>query len=280
MTKLLVGILVFPQVQQLDLTGPYEVFASAPDTEVRLVWKRVEPIDSATHLVLMPDLVFAECPQLDVLCVPGGVGVNALMEDEEVLTFLRRQAEGAATSLPCAAARWCWRRRGFSPGGGDHALGQPRPAGAAGRGAAAGPGGDRRQVHQRRWRHRRDRHGADHRRRAVRPRDSGGRPALPGVRAGAALRRRPARDGTAGGSGQGARARPIRPRRPRSRRAADWNASGLTALPHFAQPQAAARPRVTRCPGAAAGTCSPERPVRHDADYLTDEDRCQWRLFN
>ena len=95
MTKLCVGILVFPKVQQLDLTGPFEVFASVPEAEVRLVWKRVERIDTATGLVLMPDLAFAECPQFDVLCVPGGVGVNPLMEDEEVLEFLRRQAEGA-----------------------------------------------------------------------------------------------------------------------------------------------------------------------------------------
>ena len=95
MTKLRVGILVFPKVQQLDLTGPFEVFASIPEAEVRLVWKRVERIDTATGLVLMPDLAFTDCPPLDVLCVPGGVGVNPLMEDEEVLAFLRRQAEGA-----------------------------------------------------------------------------------------------------------------------------------------------------------------------------------------
>jgi len=95
MAKLRVGILVFPKVQQLDLTGPFEVFASLPEAEVRLVWKRLEPIVSATGLVLTPDLTFAACPPLDVLCVPGGVGVNPLMEDEEVLGFLRRQAEGA-----------------------------------------------------------------------------------------------------------------------------------------------------------------------------------------
>ena len=90
-----VGILVFPQVQQLDLTGPFEVFASLPETEVRLVWKEVTPITSATGLRLEPDLAFADCPQFDVLCVPGGVGVNALMEDAEVLDFLRGQAAGA-----------------------------------------------------------------------------------------------------------------------------------------------------------------------------------------
>lgn len=95
MDRIRVGILVFPQVQQLDFTGPFEVFASAAETEVRLVWKRVEPIPTATGLVLAADTAFADCPQLDVLCVPGGVGVNPLMEDAEVLAFLRRQAEAA-----------------------------------------------------------------------------------------------------------------------------------------------------------------------------------------
>ena len=71
------------------------MFASIPGAEVRLVWKDLEPIVSATGLVLVPDTEMARCPQLDVLCVPGGVGVNALMEDAEVLDFLRRQSAGA-----------------------------------------------------------------------------------------------------------------------------------------------------------------------------------------
>lgn len=95
MATLTVGMLVFPKVQQLDLTGPYEVFASIPGAEVRLIWKDLEPIVSATGLVLLPDTEMERCPQLDVLCVPGGAGVNALMEDADVLDFLRRQSEGA-----------------------------------------------------------------------------------------------------------------------------------------------------------------------------------------
>lgn len=95
MATLAVGILVFPKVQQLDLTGPYEVFASIPGADVRLIWKDLAPIVSATGLVLIPDTEMGRCPQLDVLCVPGGVGVNALMEDATVLDFLRRQSEGA-----------------------------------------------------------------------------------------------------------------------------------------------------------------------------------------
>ena len=94
-TALTIGLLVFPKVQQLDLTGPYEVFASIPGASVRLLWKELDPIVSATGLVLLADTRLVEAPQLDVLCVPGGAGVNALMEDEAVLAFLRRQSEGA-----------------------------------------------------------------------------------------------------------------------------------------------------------------------------------------
>lgn len=88
------GLVVFPNVQQLDLTGPYEAFASAPDAEVHLIWKDVRPLRSSTGLALTPTTSFATCPPLDVLCVPGGAGVNALMEDEEVLDFLRQRAPG------------------------------------------------------------------------------------------------------------------------------------------------------------------------------------------
>jgi cyclohexyl-isocyanide hydratase len=90
-----IGFLVFPRVQQLDLTGPYEVFASWPEARVRLVAKTREPIISATGLVLTPDATFEDCPQLDVVCAPGGVGVNPLLVDQATLSFLRRQAESA-----------------------------------------------------------------------------------------------------------------------------------------------------------------------------------------
>jgi len=87
-----IGILVFPGVQQLDLTGPFEVFASVPGTSVHLVWKDTAEIASSTGLLLSPTVAFDQCPPLDVVCVPGGVGVNALLQDADVLTFLRSQA--------------------------------------------------------------------------------------------------------------------------------------------------------------------------------------------
>ena len=93
--SLTVGLLVFPRVQQLDLTGPFEVFASVPDVRVELVAQTLERVTSATGLVLVPTIDFASCPQLDVLCVPGGVGVNALLTEPETLAFIKSQAAGA-----------------------------------------------------------------------------------------------------------------------------------------------------------------------------------------
>ncbi len=90
-----IGILVFPGVQQLDLTGPYEVFATLPEAKVHLIWKDRAPITSATGLMFGPTMTFGECPTLDVICVPGGGGVNVLLEDAAVLNFLREQAQRA-----------------------------------------------------------------------------------------------------------------------------------------------------------------------------------------
>lgn len=90
-----IGFLVFPNLQQLDLTGPYEIFATAPEATLHLIWKDRAPVTSTTGISFAPTTTFAECPALDVLCVPGGLGVNPLMQDADVLGFLRRQAETA-----------------------------------------------------------------------------------------------------------------------------------------------------------------------------------------
>ena len=95
MTTTRIGMLLFPRLTQLDLTGPFEVFAKWPDASVHLLWKTCEPVTAETGMRILPDTTLAECPQLDVLCVPGGPGVSAVMEDVEVLAFLRKQASGA-----------------------------------------------------------------------------------------------------------------------------------------------------------------------------------------
>src|SRR6476660_5011262 len=78
-----IGLLVFPKVTQLDLTGPLQVFSSVPGAKVHLIWKRIEPVPTDSVLTLTPTTTFADCPQLDVICVPGGGGTNDLLDDEE-----------------------------------------------------------------------------------------------------------------------------------------------------------------------------------------------------
>jgi cyclohexyl-isocyanide hydratase len=90
-----IGLLVFPKVTQLDLTGPLQVFANLPGANVHLIWKRIEPVASDSVLTLTPTVTFADCPQLDVICVPGGGGTDDMINDEEMLQFLRDQAAGA-----------------------------------------------------------------------------------------------------------------------------------------------------------------------------------------
>lgn len=94
-SPLRIGMLLFPDVTSLDLLGPYEILARASDCKVQLVWKTTEPVTGDTGLKLIPDVSFSDAPQFDVLMVPGGPGQVALMDDEEVLRFLQRQAPGA-----------------------------------------------------------------------------------------------------------------------------------------------------------------------------------------
>lgn len=89
------GMLVFPNLTQLDLTGPYEVLARLPGSETLLLWKDLQPVRSELGLTLLPTTSFAECPPLDLVLVPGGPGMNPLLEDHEVLDFLRRAAATA-----------------------------------------------------------------------------------------------------------------------------------------------------------------------------------------
>jgi cyclohexyl-isocyanide hydratase len=90
-----IGIVLFPRVTQLDFTGPLQVFSSVLGAKVHLIWKRIEPVPSDSVLVITPTVSFADCPQLDVVCVPGGFGTDDAVNDEEILAFLKQQAEGA-----------------------------------------------------------------------------------------------------------------------------------------------------------------------------------------
>jgi cyclohexyl-isocyanide hydratase len=90
-----IGMLIFPRLTQLDMTGPYEVLARLPDTIVHLVSHTLDPVRTDRGMMIVPTITYEDCPQLDVVMVPGGPGQQDLMEDAVVLEFLQRQARGA-----------------------------------------------------------------------------------------------------------------------------------------------------------------------------------------
>src|ERR1700676_2902303 len=86
------GMLVFPNLTQLDLTGPYEILARLPGSEIVLIWKSLDPVRSEYGLTIVPDATFDSCGPLDLVLVPGGAGINPLLEDRDTLAFVRRAA--------------------------------------------------------------------------------------------------------------------------------------------------------------------------------------------
>jgi cyclohexyl-isocyanide hydratase len=90
-----IGMLIFPRLTQLDMTGPYEVLARLPDTTVDLVAAALGPVTTDRGMQIMPTVTYDTCPPLDVIMVPGGPGQQDLMEDEAALSFLRKQAATA-----------------------------------------------------------------------------------------------------------------------------------------------------------------------------------------
>jgi cyclohexyl-isocyanide hydratase len=90
-----IGIVLFPGVTQLDFTGPYEVFTRFPNTNLYLLSETLEPIKSDRGLIFLPGTTFAAAPNLDVLFVPGGPGINAKLEDKDFLDFLKIQGKQA-----------------------------------------------------------------------------------------------------------------------------------------------------------------------------------------
>jgi len=103
-----IGAIVFPDIDQLDFAGPFEVLTRLPNAAFHVLWKEKMPVRDMRGLILTPDKAFSEAPPLDVLIVPGGYGQEALMDDEAVLSFIRKQAAQAKYVMSvCTGALTC-----------------------------------------------------------------------------------------------------------------------------------------------------------------------------
>jgi cyclohexyl-isocyanide hydratase len=107
-THLHIGSLLFEGIDQIDLTGPFEVLSRLPNSTYRIYAKTMAPVRDVKGLRLTPDAILADAPPLDVLHVPGGHGQDALMDDAEVLNWIRQLASGACSIFSvCTGALIC-----------------------------------------------------------------------------------------------------------------------------------------------------------------------------
>ena len=92
MTPLSVAFLLFPNVTQLDLTGPAQVLSRLGNAKIDLVWKSRDPVMTDAGFAILPTAAFADISRADILCVPGGVGVTDVMMDEAAGRQLKLRA--------------------------------------------------------------------------------------------------------------------------------------------------------------------------------------------
>jgi len=107
-THLQIGALLFEGIDQIDLTGPFEVLSRLPNSTYRIFGKGGAAVRDGRGLRLTPDAALADAPKLDVLHIPGGWGQEGVMDDEEILGWVQRQAQGARLVFSvCTGALIC-----------------------------------------------------------------------------------------------------------------------------------------------------------------------------
>ncbi len=97
---LTVGVLLFPQVEELDFVGPFEVLSyinkiKPASTKVLLIAETAEPVEAYNGMRVIPDVTMENCPQLDILVIPGGKGRYAAMKNSAIKEFIQQQAQKA-----------------------------------------------------------------------------------------------------------------------------------------------------------------------------------------
>lgn len=94
-TPIEIGFFIYPGVTQLDATAPAQILSLVPNARVHMIWKDTAPVMTDAGFAIVPTISMNDCPQLDVISVPGGEGQVPLMGDEMVLEFLARQSASA-----------------------------------------------------------------------------------------------------------------------------------------------------------------------------------------
>lgn len=90
-----VVFVLFDNVTQLDFTGPAQFLCRMPGAKVHVAAADMAPVMTDVGFGIMPTVTFENCPQADLLCVPGGLGVAPALSDKRLIDFVARQASSA-----------------------------------------------------------------------------------------------------------------------------------------------------------------------------------------
>ncbi|OWY61499.1 glutamine amidotransferase, partial [cyanobacterium TDX16] len=85
-----IAIPLYDRFTALDAVGPYEVLTKLPGAEVTFVASAAGPVTTDTGvLTVQVPKSFAEVSEVDVLVVPGGPGTRTMMQDQELIDWVR-----------------------------------------------------------------------------------------------------------------------------------------------------------------------------------------------
>ena len=104
--KQIIGLVIYPGMTALDIVGPQQVFGALPNVEIHRIWKNLDAIATDDGMMILPDTTFANCPPLDVICVGGGLGQMAVVEDDEVINFFRQQSNVKFITSVCSGSEF------------------------------------------------------------------------------------------------------------------------------------------------------------------------------
>lgn len=93
--RLTIAFLLFPNVTQLDLTGPAQFLSRLGNAKLDLVWKTLDPVMTDAGFAIVPTATFEDVPRADILCVPGGLGINDVIADDVAIDWVRSVGESA-----------------------------------------------------------------------------------------------------------------------------------------------------------------------------------------
>ena len=104
--KNVIGLVLYPGMTALDIVGPQQVFSSLPNVKIHRLWKTLDAIATDDGMRILPDTTFVDCPPLDLICVGGGLGQMAAVNDDETIDFFRKQSKVKFITSVCGGSEF------------------------------------------------------------------------------------------------------------------------------------------------------------------------------